>query len=80
MFAITSLTTVGAGRQSKTTPSLNIDIADAMTGLFLRSALILPLSRTAGLPLPPSSKSGKRQIAMEITKDKRSLLPNVGME
>ena len=77
MFATIPFITVGAGRQSKTTSSLNIDIADSITGLFLRSALILPHSRTAAAAV---FKKRKRQVAMKITKDKRSLLPNAGME
>ncbi|KAF8344591.1 hypothetical protein F5887DRAFT_1159444 [Amanita rubescens] len=93
MHAITSfIATIGAGRQSKHTPSLNIDAADAITGLLhVQVAQSSVLEEKETRDHPSASKDGwlattavfkkwKKQIAGKITRDKRSVLPDADAE
>ena len=94
MLAITPFTaTIGAGRQSKHSPSLNIDAMEADAGLQVQVAKAMPVAQSSVLEEkeardPSASKNGwaavfkkwKRKMSGKITKDKRSVLPDADAE
>jgi hypothetical protein len=81
MHAITSfIATIGAGRQSKHTPSLNIDAADAITGLLhVQVAKDMPVAQSPVLEeketqdRPSTSKDGWLATAALFKKWKKQI-------